>query len=208
MIYSVKQIFASVQGEGALVGTPAVFVRLAGCNLWSGRPGDRERDASKSTAMCSKWCDTDFTDGIKMSQSEILDKSPRLPLAVITGGEPMLQCPQALIAELRLASYRVAMETNGTIEVPTLLVDWLTVSPKHLDDRWVQRTGSELKIVYPAIDPGDALAQCSPDGFAHLFVQPEDGPRRAENQRATVDYVLRHPRWRISAQMHKFLELP
>ena len=123
-------------------------------------------------------------------------------------GEPMLQYPQALISELRRASYLVAMETNGTIAVPTGFVDWLTVSPKHLDDRWVQRTGSELKIVYPAIDPEDALARCSPDGFAHLFVQPEDGPRRVENQRAAVDYVMRYPRWRISAQVHKFLDLP
>ncbi|MBT2326539.1 7-carboxy-7-deazaguanine synthase [Variovorax paradoxus] len=207
MSYSVKEIFYTLQGEGAQAGMPAVFCRFAGCNLWSGREGDR------AGAVC-RFCDTDFvgTDGTlggKFASAELLadtmaaqwpanDAESRL--AVLTGGEPLLQVDDALIAALHARGFRIAVESNGTVAAPAG-IDWLCVSPK-AGAPWVQRTGQELKVVWP--QPGldlDALQAGS--RFAHRFLQPMDGPAQAANTALCIDTCMHRPAWRLSLQTHK-----
>ena len=212
MTYAVKEIFYTLQGEGANTGRPAVFCRFAGCNLWSGREHDR------ADAVC-RFCDTDFvgTDGPgggKFATAEELasvistawrshdTSAPRL--VVCTGGEPLLQLDGPLLAALHAARFEVAVETNGTI-APPAGIDWLCVSPKAEADL-VVRAGDELKLVYP--QEGGEPERFERLTFDHFFLQPMDGPRREANTEAALRYCLSHPRWRLSLQTHKLLGIP
>jgi 7-carboxy-7-deazaguanine synthase (Cx14CxxC type) len=205
--YSVKEIFYTLQGEGANSGRAAVFCRFAGCNLWTGREEDRE------TAVCG-FCDTDFVgigpDGGKFDTADALATAieARWPadgggrrFVVCTGGEPLLQLDAPLIDALHARVFEVAVETNGTRPAPAGL-DWLCVSPK-AGAELVVREGDELKLVYPqtGADPSrfESLA------FDHFFLQPMDGPHRDDATRLALDYCLAHPRWRLSVQTHKVL---
>ena len=209
MSYSVKEIFYTLQGEGGQAGMPAVFCRFAGCNLWSGREADRER------AVC-RFCDTDFvgTDGTlggRFADADRLadtiaaqwpadDAMPGTRLAVLTGGEPLLQVDAALVDALHARGFRIAVESNGTVVAPAG-IDWLCISPK-AGAPWVQRSGQELKVVWP--QPGLDLENLRADGdFTHRFLQPMDGPAQAENIALCIDACLRHPSWRLSLQTHK-----
>ena len=209
MTYTVKEVFYTVQGEGANTGRPAVFLRFAGCNLWTGREEDR------STAIC-QFCDTDFVGGSKFANAELLaavvsaewrsadpGAAPRgeRPFVVCTGGEPLLQLDTALIDALHNEGFEIAIETNGTLEAPSGL-DWICVSPK-AGTSLVQRTGDELKVVYPQplLDP----ASFERLDFDHFFVQPMDGPDIEQNTELAARYCLEHPRWRLSLQTHKVL---
>ena len=222
-MYSVKEIFYTLQGEGANTGTPAVFLRFAGCNLWSGR------ERGRATAVC-RFCDTDFvgTDGAgggKFRTAAVLAqavaakwpkrmKTPRSfsnsvtnsgsKFVVCTGGEPLLQLDGALLDALHGRGFRVAVETNGTLAAPRG-IDWTCVSPK-ADAPLVLKCGDELKLVYP--QTGVEPERYSKLDFGHFFLQPMDGPRRAENTRLAADYCLRNPRWRLSLQVHKLIGLP
>ena len=209
MTYAVKEIFYTLQGEGANAGRPAVFCRFAGCNLWSGLERDR------ATAIC-QFCDTDFvgTDGTlggKFTGADALADvvlaqwprpSPRgaRPLVVCTGGEPLLQLDDPLIRELHARGFEIAVETNGTIIAPGG-IDWICVSPKAGADL-VQRHGHELKVVLP--QPLD-FAELAKLDFQHRFVQPMDGPDRARNTQLAIDWCLQHPEWRLSVQTHKVI---
>ena len=208
MTYSVKETFLTIQGEGGQAGRPAVFLRFSGCNLWNGLERDR------AMAVCA-FCDTDFvgTDGDgggKFALAEALavhvasmwrGEAGAPKLAVCTGGEPLLQLDQPLIAALKARGFEIAVETNGTVAAPDGL-DWICVSPK-ADAEVVQTAGQELKLVYP-----QALAR--PERFAGLaferfWLQPMDGPDQAANTAAAVDYCLTHPQWRLSVQTHKYI---
>jgi 7-carboxy-7-deazaguanine synthase (Cx14CxxC type) len=211
--YAVKELFYSLQGEGAQAGCPAVFCRFAGCNLWNGREKDRQG------AIC-KFCDTDFrgTDGSLGGSFQRADElgeiirglwpgdphSARHGLVVLTGGEPLLQVDAPLIAELQSRGFAVAIETNGTLPAPDAL-DWVCVSPK-AGAPLVQRRGNELKVVYP--QPGLNLEELQQLEFDHFFLQPMDGPSLAKNMEAAVAYCLAHPEWRLSLQTHKALGIP
>jgi len=205
--YAVKEIFLTLQGEGGQAGRPAVFCRVAGCNLWSGREQDR------ATAVCS-FCDTDFVGldgpgGGRFAEAHDLARAveaawtggPDNRLVVLTGGEPLLQVDTALIAALHARGFALALETNGTLPVPEG-VDWICVSPK-ADAPVVQTRGQELKLVFPqtGVDPArfEGLA------FERFLLQPMDGPERAANTQAAIAYCLAHPRWRLSIQTHKYL---
>jgi len=210
MTYHVKEIFYSLQGEGAQTGRAAVFCRFAGCNLWSGR----ERDRVKAT--CS-FCDTDFrgTDGRgggRFAAADTLAERIRAawvgetglgmrPFVVCTGGEPLLQLDKPLIDALHDRDCLVAVETNGTRPAPPGL-DWICVSPKaHAE--LVLQAGDELKLVYPQADaPPERFARLD---FRYFFLQPMDGPAVGVNTRAALSYCLAHPRWRLSLQTHKWL---
>jgi 7-carboxy-7-deazaguanine synthase len=209
MSYAVKEIFYTLQGEGAQAGRAAVFCRFAGCNLWSGREADR------ATAVC-RFCDTEFVgvDGVgggKFESAEALaaavaEKWPEDAgwgnrFVVCTGGEPLLQMDTMLIDALHARGFEIAVETNGTVAAPAGL-DWICVSPK-AGSGLVQSSGDELKLVYPqaAFDPGEFLSL----RFRHFFLQPMDGPRRAANTELAVAYCMEHPRWRLSLQTHKIL---
>lgn len=212
MAYTVKELFYTLQGEGAQSGRPAVFCRFAGCNLWSGSERDR------ATAVC-QFCDTDFvgTDGPGGgrydSAEQLADAIGRLwPRAqgrgcrfvVCTGGEPLLQFDDDLIAALHRRSFEIAVETNGTRPVPAG-VDWVCVSPKASAEVVVTR-GDELKLVYPQVD-------APPERFAHLdfryfFLQPMDGPSRRQHTEQALRYCLEHPQWRLGLQTHKILGIP
>lgn len=208
-MYAVKEIFYTLQGEGAKAGTPAVFCRFAGCNLWSGREEDR------ATAQC-RFCDTDFvgTDGFgggKFATAGALAAKCReaagesgAALVVLTGGEPMLQVDAALIDALHGTSFEIAIETNGTLPVPDA-IDWICVSPK-AGTTLAQRTGDELKLVFPqdGLDP-ETLRGLA---FTHLFLQPMDGPTQRDNTAAAVAFCKSHPEWRLSLQAHKLLGIP
>jgi 7-carboxy-7-deazaguanine synthase len=209
MSYAVKEIYVTLQGEGAQTGRRAVFLRFAGCNLWSGREADR------AGAQC-RFCDTDFvgTDGPGggrfASAAALADavaacwgEAAGHRLVVATGGEPTLQLDTALVAELRARGFAVAVESNGTLPCPE--VDWLTVSPK-AGTHVVQRRGDELKLVFP--QPGLSPDMVEGWDFAHFFLQPMDGPEREANTRAAAHYCLAHPRWRLSLQTHKLIGLP
>ncbi len=206
MTYSVKEMFYTLQGEGARAGRASVFMRFAGCNLWTGREQDR------AAATC-KFCDTQFVGvdgdgGGKFESAEALAKAAAKfwpgggkPYVVCTGGEPLLQLDAPLIDALHAQGFEIAIETNGTIAAPAG-IDWICVSPK-ADAEFVQRSGHELKLVYPQ-DGGDpALYEAL--AFEHFFLQPMDGPTRAENTRAAIAYCMTHPRWRLSVQTHKDL---
>ena len=205
MSYAVKEIFYTLQGEGALTGRPAVFCRFAGCNLWSGREEDR------ASAACS-FCDTDFvgtdgTDGGRYDTADALaDKIAGLwparsrdRFVVCTGGEPLLQLDTALIEALHARGFEIAIETNGTIPLPADL-DWVCVSPKGSAELLVT-SGDELKIVVPqeGVDPQafEGLA------FRRFAVQPMDGPDRARNTELAIRFCLEHPKWQLSLQTHK-----
>jgi 7-carboxy-7-deazaguanine synthase len=212
-MYSAKEIFYTLQGEGANAGRPAVFLRFAGCNLWTGREQDRHK------AVC-QFCDTDFVGvdgpgGGKFATAADLaeavaaqwpsaDNRLAQRLVVCTGGEPLLQLDEAAIAALHAHGFEVAVETNGTVAAPPGL-DWICVSPK-ADAALVQTRGSELKLVYP--QPGADPARFRSLDFQHFFLQPMDGPARAENTRRAIDYCLAHPEWRLSVQTHKVLGIP
>ena len=209
MAYAIKEIFLTLQGEGAQAGRAAVFCRFAGCNLWSGREADR------ATAACG-FCDTDFvgtdgTGGGRYADAATLADAiaaawraePAGRAVVLTGGEPLLQVDGMLIEALHARGFWIAVETNGTLAAPPGL-DWLCVSPKAAAPVR-QTTGDELKLAYPQ-------AEAMPErfaglGFASFRRQPIDGPARAANTQAAIDYCLAHPQWRLGVQTHKFLGL-
>jgi 7-carboxy-7-deazaguanine synthase len=212
MSYGVKEIFYTLQGEGAQAGRAAVFCRFAGCNLWSGREADRAK------AVC-RFCDTEFvgvdgTGGGKFESAEDLaaaverkwpdDARQGRQFVVCTGGEPLLQMDSNLIGALHARGFEIAVETNGTIAAPAGL-DWICVSPK-AGAGLVQRSGDELKLVYPQVhfDPGEFVSL----GFRHFFLQPMDGPMRIANTELAVAYCMEHPQWRLSLQTHKILGIP
>ncbi|HLL58849.1 MAG TPA: 7-carboxy-7-deazaguanine synthase [Allosphingosinicella sp.] len=208
MSYAVKEIFLTLQGEGMQAGRRAVFLRFSGCNLWSGREQDRHK------AQCI-FCDTDFvgTDGLnggRYADAEILaDKVDEIwaagdrRLVVITGGEPLLQLDETLIAALHERSFEVAVETNGTIAAPPGL-DWICVSPK-AGTEIVQRTGDELKLVWP--QEGVNPDQLSGWNFDNFLMQPKDCAEREASVAAAIAFVLENPRWKLSLQTHKLLGL-
>ena len=206
-MYTVKEIFYTLQGEGANAGRPAVFCRFSGCNLWTGREADR------ATAICN-FCDTDFVgvgpDGGKFATPDALAEAcaSRWPtneranrFVVCTGGEPLLQLDAAAVDALHSRGFAVAVETNGTQEPPTGL-DWICVSPKS-NASLALTHGNELKLVFPqaGVDP----ARFESLDFEQFFLQPMDGPALAENTRAAVNFCLANPRWRLSLQTHKLL---
>lgn len=213
MTYHVKEIFYTLQGEGANTGRPAVFCRFVGCNLWSGR----ERDRAK--AIC-QFCDTDFlgadgeNGGRYRSAAELADNiaaawpqcsnGTAQPFVVCTGGEPLLQLDETLIRALHARGLQVAVETNGTKPAPPGL-DWICVSPK-ADAELALRVGNELKLVYPQEKaPPERFERLA---FEHFFLQPMDGPDRPAHTRLAVDYCKAHPRWRLSLQTHKLIGIP
>jgi 7-carboxy-7-deazaguanine synthase (Cx14CxxC type) len=227
MTYTVKEIFYTLQGEGAQTGRAAVFCRFSGCNLWSGREEDRSR------AVC-QFCDTDFVgtgpDGGRFASAKELaaaidrcwmggisridsdegaetvaeSTQPRSRKYVVcTGGEPLLQVDESLISELHRRDFEVAVETNGTRSAPPSL-DWICVSPK-AGAPLVQTTGNELKLVFPQENaPPERFEHLN---FRHFFLQPMDGPDTDRNTALAIDYCLRHPRWRLSIQTHKLVGL-
>lgn len=208
MSYAVKEIFLTLQGEGMQSGRRAVFLRFAGCNLWSGRERDRQQ------AQC-RFCDTDFvgTDGANGGRYEAAALVRRVselwaggerPLVVVTGGEPMLQLDDALVGALHRAGFEIAAETNGTLPAAAGL-DWICVSPK-AGTEVVQRSGDELKLVWPqdGIDPEALLGW----DFRHFILQPLDGPERQDSLSASIAYVMAHPRWRLGLQAHKLIGMP
>jgi 7-carboxy-7-deazaguanine synthase (Cx14CxxC type) len=210
MTYAVKECFVTLQGEGVQAGSRAVFLRFAGCNLWSGREQDR------GTAQCT-FCDTDFvgTDGSGggkfTSAAELAEQVERVwgeeaerRLVVITGGEPMLQLDEALVGELHDRGFRVAAETNGTLPA-TAGLDWICVSPKVGTDV-VQRHGDELKLVWP--QAGVDLAEIESWSFDHFLVQPMDCDQREVAVEAAIRLAMKRPKWRLSLQTHKLLGLP
>jgi 7-carboxy-7-deazaguanine synthase len=206
-MYSVKEIFYTLQGEGANAGTPAVFCRFSGCNLWSGREDDRLK------AVC-QFCDTDFvgidgSGGGKFETAEDLAAACKAALngasppslVVLTGGEPMLQVDAALIDALHDVGFAIAIETNGTLPVPDD-IDWVCVSPK-AGAELQQTRGDELKLVFPQLPlMPDAVRDLD---FDHYFLQPMDGPAQAENTAAAIAYCKANPPWRLSVQTHKIL---
>jgi 7-carboxy-7-deazaguanine synthase (Cx14CxxC type) len=209
MSYAVKEVFLTLQGEGAQAGRRAVFLRFAGCNLWTGREEDR------AGARCT-FCDTDFVglDGenggrfgsaaaLANSVAELWGEMPRR-LVVVTGGEPLLQLDEPLIAALHGHGFEIAVETNGTLAAPPG-IDWLCVSPK-AGNPLVQREGSELKLVWP--QPGIDPAELEVLDFEHFLIQPKDCAERDQALASAIDFVMRNPRWRLSIQTHKVLGLP
>lgn len=210
MTYAIKEIFYSLQGEGAQSGRPAIFCRFAGCNLWTGRQADRE------AAICT-FCDTDFVgvDGVNggkfRSAVSLADSIAALwaggpreeegGFVVCTGGEPLLQLDSALIDALHSRNFEVAVETNGTICAPRGL-DWVCVSPKAAAPL-IQRCGDELKLVFP--QAGSVPAEFLDMQFDHFFLQPMDGPNFERHVETTVEYCLQHPQWKLSLQTHKIL---
>jgi 7-carboxy-7-deazaguanine synthase len=208
MSYTVKEIFYTLQGEGAQSGRAAVFCRFSGCNLWSGREEDRSR------AVC-QFCDTDFVgtgpDGGRFaSATELAEAVDRCWLGhagrkyvVCTGGEPLLQLDEKLIDALHDRGFEVAVETNGTKPAPSSL-DWICVSPK-AGAPFVQTSGDELKLVYPQENaPPEKFARLV---FDHFFLQPMDGRETALNTERAIEYCLAHPKWRLSIQTHKLVGL-
>lgn len=204
-------MFYTLQGEGAQTGRPAVFCRFSGCNLWSGHERDR------ASAVCN-FCDTDFvgTDGLgggKFKTAELLSEEIAAqwqgqqggkPYVVCTGGEPLLQLDKALIDELHKRGFEVAVETNGTQVAPEG-IDWICVSPKSTAEV-ILKQGDELKLVYPQVDAQPE--QFDQLNFEYFFLQPQDGPDINKNTKATIEYCKVHPKWRLSLQTHKILEIP
>ena len=213
MTYTVKEIFYTLQGEGANTGRPAVFCRFAGCNLWTGREEDRAK------AICT-FCDTDFVGtngpgGGKFATAEALaaavagawpaSSSPRARRFVVcTGGEPLLQLDEPLVQALHLQGFEIAIETNGT-QLPPPGIDWICMSPK-AGTPLVLTHGQELKLVYPQKDAEpERFEQLD---FQHFFLQPMDSPQRERNTQLATQYCLEHPQWRLSLQTHKLLGIP
>ena len=209
MAYAVKEIFLTLQGEGAQAGRRAVFCRFSGCNLWTGREKDRAK------AVC-QFCDTDFvgTDGtlggkyrdataLAVTIADSWGAGADDRYVVLTGGEPMLQVDDALIDALHAQGFTIAIESNGTFPVPRS-IDWICISPK-AGSELVQTSGDELKLVWP--QPGSDVARFATLDFAHRLVQPLDDPEAAANVQACIDLVMEDPRWRLSLQAHKSLGL-
>jgi 7-carboxy-7-deazaguanine synthase len=233
MTYSVKEVFYTLQGEGLRAGRPAVFCRFAGCNLWNGREDDR---ASAVCTFCdTDFVGTDGTLGGKYEAATLAaliaaqwPAEPHgraggaQPYVVLTGGEPMLQVDQALIDALHAQGFEIAIETNGTLPVPMgeRGIDWVCVSPK-AGAPWVQRRGHELKLVYPqptlmpstveaqadSPNPTPQHATAEPVAFTHWLLQPMDGPLQAQHTAQAIRYCQAHPRWRLSVQTHKVLQI-
>jgi 7-carboxy-7-deazaguanine synthase (Cx14CxxC type) len=215
MTYAVKEIFYTLQGEGANAGRPAVFLRFSGCNLWTGL----ERDRDKGPGGCARWCDTDFvgTDGtgggkfrtagelLAAIQSHWPQHSHRKvsPFVVCTGGEPLLQLDEPLLAAFNAAGWSVSVETNGTVEPPPGKL-WLTVSPKANAQLRVLH-GNELKLIFP--QAGAEPERYEGLHFEHFFLQPLDSPESARNTEQALQYCLDHPQWRLSLQTHKILRI-
>lgn len=209
MTYQVKEIYYTLQGEGARTGRAAVFLRFAGCNLWSGHERDR------ATAVC-RFCDTEFVGtsgpgGGKFATAKdlakaVVEKWPggEAPYVVCTGGEPLLQIDMELIEALHAKGFEIGIETNGTIEPPTG-IDWVCVSPK-AEAPLILQCGQELKLVYP--QAGGEPERYAALAFEHFFLQPMDGPTREQNTRAAAQYCLHHPQWRLSLQTHKLIGIP
>ena len=212
MSYAVKEIFYTLQGEGAQTGRPAVFCRFSGCNLWSGREEDR------GTAVC-QFCDTDFVGidgpgGGRFGSADALaaavaatwppNSGNSRPFVVCTGGEPLLQLDQPLIEALHRAGFEIAIETNGT-QVASPGIDWICVSPKARTELRL-RSGHELKLVFPQDGASPELYEQF--DFQHFFLQPMDGAEREKNTELALRYCLEHPRWKLSLQTHKFLNIP
>ena len=211
MTYTVREIYYTLQGEGARTGRSAVFLRFAGCNLWSGR------EQHRAEAVC-RFCDTEFvgTDGPGGGKFETateladavakawpVSDAHRERYVVCTGGEPLLQLDSAAVEALHDAGFEVGVETNGTIEAPPG-IDWLCVSPKGRAPL-AQRSGDELKLVYPQPEDEAQPARFESLEFDHFYLQPLDDEHRDDNTRAAIDYCLSHPRWQLSLQTHKIL---
>jgi len=208
MTYSVKEIYYTLQGEGAQTGRAAVFLRFAGCNLWSGLEKDRAR------AVC-KFCDTDFVGmdgpgGGKFADAAALARAVKTqwparaegtPYVVCTGGEPLLQLDDAAVAALKAEGLEIGIETNGTL-LPPEGIDWICVSPKAHAEQKLRR-GNELKLIYP--QDGAPPERFADQDFSHFFLQPMDNSQRAANTQAATAYCLAHPQWRLSLQTHKIL---
>lgn len=227
--YAVKAVWRTLQGEGAWAGRPAVFARLAACNLWSGYEADRQRDAERSGAHCPLWCDTDFTreGAARLAAKDLAGEieriaGPDLRFVVLTGGEPLLQADAALILSLHERGFEVACETNGTVPLAEAFTtpagslvppDWVVCSPKLPEDQLKLEWCDELKLVVPDYLP-EAYATFAGRVREHplagvprrfLWLQPEDGPRQAEATRLAVALAQEDPRWRVSVQTHKII---
>jgi 7-carboxy-7-deazaguanine synthase (Cx14CxxC type) len=207
-MYAIKEIYKTIQGEGAQAGRTAVFVRFSGCNLWTGREKHRE------SAVC-QFCDTDFvgTDGVNggsYSATKLLEKIELIwgetenRLIVFTGGEPMLQLDRVLAEQCKKLGFEIAIETNGTIAIE-FDIDWVCVSPKH-GSELVVKEGNELKVVFPQL--GQNLDDFLSLSFDHLFLQPMDGNDGQENTVKTIQYCLENPKWKLSIQQHKLIGMP
>jgi 7-carboxy-7-deazaguanine synthase (Cx14CxxC type) len=204
-MYTVKEIFYTLQGEGINAGRPAVFLRFSGCNLWSGREQDR------GSAVC-RFCDTDFVGGTKFADAAALaaavdaawPQAAPARFVVCTGGEPLLQLDSPLIQALAQRGFRVAVETNGTRPLPAG-IHWVCVSPK-AGAPLVVHAGDELKLVFPQVGAEPEAFEAL--GFDHFLLQPMDGPERVENTALAVAYCKAHPRWRLSLQTHKLIGIP
>lgn len=210
MPYAVKELFRTLQGEGAQAGRAAVFCRFAGCNLWTGREDDRP------DAIC-RFCDTDFvgTDGAgggRFIAPEMLadaithcwGSGDQRRFVVFTGGEPLLQLDRPLIDAVQARGFEIAIETNGTLEAPSG-IHWICVSPK-AGALWTLRAGQELKLVYPQEDlMPDDIAELA---FDHFWLQPMDGPEKEANTARAIEYCLANPKWRLSLQTHKLIGIP
>lgn len=210
MAYKIKEMYYTLQGEGAHSGRPAVFCRFTGCNLWTGLEKDRPK------AIC-QFCDTDFwgmdgENGGKYDADDLAQKAIELwgdaklgnPYIVCTGGEPLLQLDEALIEAFHRVGFEVAVETNGTCETPFGL-DWICVSPKAGADLILEK-GDELKLVFP--QPGAMPEQFEQLDFQHFYLQPMDGEKTAENTQLAIEFCLKNPKWSLSIQTHKWLEIP
>lgn len=209
MTYSVKEVFYSLQGEGRRVGRPAVFCRFAGCNLWSGREDDRAK------SVC-QFCDTDFigTDGTLGGKFETAGELAETIVSlwphgqgeryvVLTGGEPLLQVDSLLVEALHATGFEIALETNGSLPAPEG-IDWICVSPK-AHAPWVLRSGNEIKLAYPQMGLlPDAIADCE---FEYYLVQPIDGPLLSANTSSAIEFCLANPKWNLSIQTHKILQV-
>jgi len=206
--YSIVKVFGTIQGEGNLAGTPAAFVRFAGCNMWSGLEEHRERDSARNEAECPRWCDTDFRARERATAAEIATRVKALGprrLVVLTGGEPMLQVDDELLDALAPLYVRVQIETNGTTE-PNFQYHnfvYVTVSPKVAKSRIRLLQADELKLVWPAYAPEDWSSFVA----HHRFLQAQADPdgRSPDVEARLVEYVQTHPEWRLSLQTHKFL---
>lgn len=200
--YKVKEVFYTIQGEGAQAGRPAVFVRFVGCNGWSGLSKDRKN----GPFPCSRWCDTDFVGGSRMTEDELIERVLSLfperayRFMVFTGGEPALQLTDSLLSRLHKEVAQIAIETNGSLPLPSeAFKHWLTVSPK--TEKIVQTKASELKLIYPTLDP-----ELFKDVAVYWkFLQPLHDHDWQKNTAATIAYVKAHPDWQLSVQTHKFI---
>ncbi len=209
-MYTIKEIYYTLQGEGYHTGRPAIFIRFSGCNLWSGQEKDRKK------AICN-WCDTDFlgtngTNGGKYSakniKKKILDLWPlnveSLPYVILTGGEPLLQIDDKLVKNIHEAGFEIGLETNGTLNPPDG-IDWICVSPKANTDLILLK-GNELKVVYPQSGINPRIYEKLQ--FEHFFIQPMDGTDQQKTTKKSKDFVMKNPVWKLSIQTHKILGIP